>query len=262
MWNVTRQDKGLFVLLVDQSAYGRNFDLASLADRVIYSRCLSFSFADGLRDLLDVSVLGYSVDSDGKPLIYPALPGQFSGRDVVPLPELASNPFRIDTTEETLRDEATGELLVLPQMTPHWVEQRPGGYGPLGLALLRATLVVDSWIARHPSSPPPVVLNITAGAFRGADPEPYASALCSRTTRVGKVVLGHAIELASSISRDPPDFMSCLARLHCMSSELPDDLCRAMQAAGEDVSLGSRWFTINNSTLATRIANLILFYDD
>ncbi len=261
MWEVSQQHKGLLVLLLDQSADADASSRALFANRVIRNLSMSFSTESGVRDALDLCVLGYCSGDDGKPIIRHALSGRSCNRDVLPLHEVVNHPSRYETAVSFIPDEATGEFLKVPYSIPLWVDTAAEGHGLLGLALLRATLVVDLWVARHPASPPPVVLNISSGIFRGADPEPYACALCSRGTLQGKVVLGNAIEASAATYSDHPPVTLCHERLYRMSSSLPEHLLRTLRADGKDLLQDARWFAIN-SEIHDWIISRILFYDD
>jgi hypothetical protein len=242
--------KGLIVLLVDQSACEQGLSTASRGNSFLQNlviRC--YRGAEVWFDWFDVAVFGYHSRENGSAVVEPILGGSLAGREIVTVAELANNPSRIETSTATIPDEETGELLSMPCQQPVWLEHCAVGYGPLGAALLRATLVVDNWITAHRNSPPPFVINLSTGAFAGADPEPYAVKLMQRKTALGNVVVSHSIQSpAVSWSRTVPEAAACLPQLFQMSSVgLPKALRNSLSGyQGVLVTEESRCFALND----------------
>ena len=149
---------------------------------------ISCSRAEGIKDFFDVAVLGYSADEQANPIIGPALIGPLAGRDIVTISEIADCPARVDTVMASIPDEVTGEMLDFPQPTPIWIDPITRGGAPICSAIVRACELLDAWIAQHPDSFPPIVINLTTGEDSQGDPIPYANALKQRTTSDGHVL--------------------------------------------------------------------------
>lgn len=247
---VSGPTKGLVVLLVDQSARMASPSSDDRANALLYNLCIHCSDAAGAMDWFDISVLGYcSQEEDGAAIVEPVLNGVLAGRDIVSVTELIKNPGRCETINHALQDEETGEWLNIPTQRPVWVEHRASGCGPLGVALLRATLIVDRWIPNHRSSPPPFVINLSNGAFSGADPEPYAAALKQRFTELGNVILCNAVHIPSAMwTRHLPQVLPCLPRLFQMASgDLPKALRNSLRGyRSAPVVADSRCFALND----------------
>lgn len=246
---VSRRYKGLLILLLDQSSHAGKLDAAARANKLLYDLCTRCMEAGGVNDCFDISVIRYCADDDGAPIVGPALMGPLAERNFVSIAELFDNPGRIETATSWIADEETDDLVPFELHRPLWVEGCASGYAPLSLALLRATLVADSWLPKHPKSPPPFVMNITAGAFAGGDPEPNASKLMERSTTLGNVVLGQSIHNATVNWPDScPDVVSCLPRLFSMSSKcLPKTLRNSIRGfSGVKASEITRLFSMND----------------
>lgn len=249
LMEVSSGSKGLIVLLVDQSAGQRALSTASRGNSFLQRLVIRCAIADGFRDWFDVGVFGYHSQENGAAVVEPILNGSLAGRECVSVAELASSPGRIETGTTTIPDEENGELITVPMQQPVWLEHCAAGYGPLGAALLRATLLVDNWINAHRNSPPPIVINLSAGAFAGADPQPYAIKLMQRRTALGNVVVCHSIQSAAvSWSRTAPEAAACLPRLFQMSSVgLPKALRNSLRGyQGVLVTEVSRCFGVND----------------
>jgi len=246
---VSGRAKGLVVLLVDQSECMASPSSADRANALLQNLCIHCSQVEGVKDWFDISVLGYCSREDGTAIVEPVLNGLLAGRDIVSVTELFNNPGRCETINHALQDEETGEWLNMPTQRPIWVEHRAAGCGPLGVALLRATLLVDRWIQNHRGSPPPFVINLSNGAFNGADPEPYAATLKQRSTELGNVILCNAVHIPSAMwTRHLPQVSPCLPRLFQMASgDLPKALRNSLRGyRSAPVVADSRCFALND----------------
>lgn len=226
---VSRLNKALLVVLLDQSDRGGECGIARRANELLSALVLSCMKAEGFKDYLDVCVLGYHTRDDGSPVVAPALQGGLSQKTFVTVSDIAHCPSRLEKYEYFVRDEESGEIQVIAGESPLWVEPFARGRAPLAAALLRATLVVDSWIARNRNNFPPLVVNMTAGCFDGMDPRPYATKLMSRATSEGNVLVGHDILLGERrwLSASP-DIAQSIATLFTVCSIVPDALRRRM----------------------------------
>jgi hypothetical protein len=145
--------------------------------------------ASATHDWFDVGVFGYRTDQEANMIIESAFVGPLTGRRLVPIPEIAQNPARIDTMTARLPDEETGEVVEMPMQVPIWVDPKAEGGAPMGNMLHYAYDVLEQWIQEHPMNFPPWVIHITAGESQDGDPVPYANALKHLATADGDVLL-------------------------------------------------------------------------
>jgi hypothetical protein len=118
-------------------------------------------------------------------------------------------------------------------------------------ALERATVLLAGFLAEHPDSFPPVVINITDGMANDGDPRKPAAALCRLSSSDGNVLLfnahissqdGAGIIFPDSETHLPDSYARLLYR---MSSLLPAPIRLSAQQTGYTVSAGTRGFVFN-----------------
>jgi hypothetical protein len=269
---ICRQDKALFVFLLDQSL-SMEEPIASSGERKIDALCsamnawlqnlsIACSKAEGFRDWFDIAIIGYGSDEQANPLIGPAMIGALAGKEVVTIAEVAENPARIDTVTAFMPDQATGEMLEMPQQMPIWIDPVLHGATPICSAIVKACEILDGWIAQHPDSFPPIVINITDGESSEGDPIPYADTLKQRETSDGNVLFFNCC--VSSTAADPflfrgngelmPDQFS--RQLFQMSSVLPDAIREKARAQGQELEPNARGMAYNAD-----MVSLIKFLD-
>lgn len=238
---------GLFIFLIDQShamadqfrdgeTIARNVARAIngwLQELVVNGHYCSLG---GMRNRLEIVVLGYWADDDGNTIIEPALIGPLAGRELVSISDVAASHARIDNVTAFMQDEDTGEMIEMPQHVPVWIDPFAKGKAPLCAAVARACRIVDEWIPRFPDSFPPIVVNVSSGSFSDGNPWPFADALKRRGTRDGHVLFMNTYVSARAIAgpiifphvaRRMPD--PSATTLCACSSFLPPELLRRMR---------------------------------
>jgi hypothetical protein len=263
---INRQHKALFVFLLDQSlsmeepiANGgeRKIDaLCKAMNSWLHNLAIQCAKAEGMKDYFDIAIIGYSSDEQSNPIISPALIGPLAGKELVTINEVYDNPARIDTVTAFMPDDATGELMEMPQQVPVWIDPVLRNSTPTCSAILKAIEIVDAWIAQHPDSFPPIVINITDGEAADGDPIPYADSLKQRETSDGNVLFFNCC--ISSIAADPflfrgngelmPDQFS--RQLFQMSSVLPDAIREKARAQGQELEPNARGMAYNADMVA------------
>jgi hypothetical protein len=203
-----------------------------------------------VRDYFHVGVIGYGAS------VRPIFDGPLAGRDLVPLSEVAAQPARV---EERTRVGSAGSRSV---KFPTWFAAKAYGDTPMSGALNRASAVLSSWLAEHPGSFPPIVLNITDGESTDGDPSVAAAKLRGLTSADGNVMLFN-LHLSSDHS-DPivfpavpdglPDDYAHL--LFEMSSPLPEDMRAAASRQSLTLEGSSRGFAFNAD-----ITSIVQFLD-
>jgi hypothetical protein len=248
---INRKNPTCFLFVIDQSgsmdeqmAGGsiKSEFVADVLNRTIAETIVRCTKADGVRDYFDIGVVGYGGDSVGS-----AFGGALSGRALLPISEIESNPLRI---EERDQDVDSGDDVLDKQVVkfPVWIDPLHDGGTPMCGAMRMIAETVAEWCDSHPASYPPTVVHVTDGQSTDGDPEDIAEAIKGISTNDGEVLLfnlhvdtesGDEILFPSSEDELPDEYARLLFR---MSSPFPDHLVTAAQAMGYDVTGDSRFF--------------------
>lgn len=262
---VSRSNPALLLFLLDQSEsmkdpFGggnsgeqRKADaLADATNRLLATLIIKCSKEEGVRDYFHVGVLGYGAQ------VGPAFGGPLSGRDLVPLSEIANNPIRVDQRSRKVSDGAGG-ILEQPFRFPVWIDPVHNNGTPMYQALSKAKGLVQNWVGQHANCFPPIVINITDGEATDAnegDPVAAAEAIKALSVNDGNVLLFN-IHLSSkqAATTEFPDSEATLPdqfaqQLFRMSSPLPPHQLTAAQQSKYPVSAGSRGFVFNADMVA------------
>ncbi|WP_232007751.1 vWA domain-containing protein [Mycobacterium gordonae] len=252
---ISRANPTCFVFVVDQSAsmddaiggelrQKKSEVVADAINRLLFELTLRCAKEEGVRDYFHIAVLGYggAVNS--------AFSGPLSGRDLVPISQIAESPARLEERTKKVPDGAGG--LVEQQVKfPIWLDAQAGGGTPMVQALTRAEALVSSWVEQHPAGFPPVVLHLTDGESTDGDPTEIAMRLRSQLTTDGNVLLfnlhvsttgGKPISFPASEAALPDQFSRLLFG---MSSLLPSQIRAAAANQGYGVEEGSKGFVYN-----------------
>lgn len=258
---ISRDRKACFLFLLDQSfsmeeplggSPKRKCDeLATALNAWLQNMTIRASGEAGIKDWMDIGVLGYRTDQEANPIIEPALSGALAGRKLVSIIDVGNNPARIDQVTALLPDEDTGEMLEMPTAMPVWLDPKAEGGTPMCGVLYEACEILDGWIEQHPHSFPPVVINISDGESSDGDPIPYADVLKQRSTSDGNVLLFNCH--LSMTAADPFMFKGNgevlpdeLARvLFQMSSPLPETIYSRAVAEGFELEPNARGMAFN-----------------
>ncbi|MDO8636446.1 MAG: VWA domain-containing protein, partial [Dehalococcoidia bacterium] len=224
---ISRANPGCFLFLIDQSGSmaeeiadkpGGKTKAQGVADAIndlLYDLVIKCTRPDGVRDYFDVGVIGYGEK------VGPAFTGILANRDLVPLSEVAKHQSRMGDR-------------------PLWFDPVAKGDTAMCAALKRAYEVLGGWVRRHPTSYPPIVINITDGDSKDGDPTEPAHHLASLSTKDGNVLLFNyhiSSEKAKPIlfPRDEKALPGFAPRLFLMSSTLPPRFREAAKDLGYDV---------------------------
>ena len=214
---ISRDNPSCFLFLVDQSKSMEDEvsigeDTQSLAigvadsiNRWLQELSIKCAKSEGIRDYYNVGVFGYGKD------VGPSFVGPIAGREVIPISEIADNPARLDETTNMVPDGAGG-LVEQSIRKPVWFDPIANGGTPMCNAAEEAKRVLESWIADHPDSFPPIVIHITDGEATDGNPTDPLNTLTSLSTSDGNVMLFN-IHLSANPEAKPVSF-----------SDSPDDL--------------------------------------
>jgi hypothetical protein len=273
---ISRKNPGCFIFLLDQSgsmddAFGgsgerrKADELTTIINKLIHNLSIRCAKGDSIYDYFHVAVIGYGEDTAVKS----AFNGPLSGKDLIPISELANNPLRIEDRVKK-SDDGAGGLIEQTVKFPLWFEAKHAGGTPMSAAFKTASDMVQRWVAEHPKGFAPIVINITDGESTDGDPNADAKALCSLGSEDGATLLfnihlssaaGNPIELPASSEGLPDQFAK---QLYEMSSVLTPFMVSRAKELGLPAGDGARGFIFNAQPMqviqfldiGTRPANL------
>jgi hypothetical protein len=263
---INRKQPALLLVLVDQSysmsepwgASGQSKaeTLALAVNRLLGNAVLQCSKGDNrVHDYFEVGVIGYGAD------INLSLHGADPARPVLPIGELARNPRRVDQVMKRMSDGAGG-IMEVPMNVAVWIDPVTNGPTPMVEAFQTAEKVVSAWCHLHPTSFPPIVINLTDGVSTDGDPSAAAEATRSVGTDDGRtLVFNLHLSALGAAEVVFPSSTSVLvdqhaSRLFEMSSELPAQMAEAASGLGYRIAAGARGFLYN-----AQVTSVIDFLD-
>ena len=262
---ISRANPSMFLFLLDQSGsmadpFGggggkKDQKVADAINNLLYNLTIKCAKSEGVRDYYHVGVIGYGAK------VGPALGGSLAGKELVPISAVADAPERIEERTKKI-DDGAGGLVEQKVRFPIWFSPVANGGTPMSEAIKKAQKIVEGWIAEHPDSFPPIIINITDGESTDGNPGKAAEALRELQTSDGSVLFfnvhlsssgGSAFEFPGSEAELPDQYAK---QLFNMSSPLPEHIRSAAQAEGFGVTDKSRGFVFNAD-----IVSVIRFLD-
>jgi hypothetical protein len=266
---ISRTRPGCFLFLVDQStsmndvmagaasgAMRRKADsAATVLNKFLQNLVIKCGKNEGIRDWFQVGVIGYGAT------VAPAFGGAISGRDLVPISEIANTPARVEERTKKV-DDGAGGFIEQKIKFPVWFDAVANGGTPMCQALWKANEIVTAWVAMNPASFPPIVINVTDGESSDGNPSASASSLKAIATADGNVLLFNihissksdsAIEFPDSDAGLPDDFAR---ELFNSSSTLTEPMQAFAKQKGYNVHPASKGFIFNGE-----LVSLIDFID-
>ena len=254
---ISRDNPSCFLFLVDQSksmedevSLGEETQslatgVADSINRWLQELSIKCAKSEGIRDYYHVGVIGYGKE------VGPGFVGPISGRDLIPISEIADNPARLDERTKKIPDGAGG-LVEQSVRKPVWLDPIASGGTPMCRAAEEAKRVLESWIDEHPDGFPPIVIHITDGEATDGNPADRLNALTSLSTSDGNAMLFN-IHLSANPKATPVSFSDS-------SDDLPDTYSKMLfetasplipsmrslaKEHGFDTSEDSRCFVLN-----------------
>ncbi len=241
---ISRDNPSCFLFLIDQSSsmvdeisVGNETQqlakgVADAVNRWLQELSLKCAKSEGIRVYYHVGVIGY-----GK-TVGPSFVGPLASRELLPIDEIADNPARLDERAK--------------KVIPVWFDPVANGDTPMCHAAEEAKRILEGWIAKHPNSFPPVVINITDGESNDGDPTEKLQFLTNLSTSDGNVMLFN-IHLSAnpkaksmSFSDSPDDLPDMYSKmLFQTASPLTPAMRELAKEHGFDTSEGSRCFVLN-----------------
>lgn len=253
---ISRRNPGLFIFLIDQSRSmshklggtlrSKSQEASDAINRQIYELIYRCTKSDGVREYFDIGIIGYGTEANtAKSLIRDG--------NLVPISNLAENPLRMEKRKETITDPEGNDVESEFEF-PVWFEPVANSNTPMVQALKLAQEWIQDWIAEHPDSYPPVVINISDGAATDGDPLEVAQDIMDLSTSDGNVLMWNC-HLSSVKDEKPLTFPSdsgilpandkFAEQLFNMSSTLPEGFLALAQEVAMEVSDSSRAYVFN-----------------
>lgn len=191
---ISRNNPSCFLFLIDQSAsmadlFGSGESKKKKADGVADAinnllRELSIRCAkdEGIRNYFHIGVIGYGAK------VGPAFGGALSGKELVPIRDVAENPAQVDERAVKVED-GSGGLVSESRKIPVWFEPVANGGTPMCQAFGMAKKVVQGFLSQHPGCFPPVIIHFTDGESTDGDPTGAMQQLASLSSSDGDVLL-------------------------------------------------------------------------
>ncbi|MBU2009127.1 MAG: VWA domain-containing protein [Chloroflexi bacterium] len=258
---ISRANPSCFLFLVDQSGsmadpFGvgesgkRKADgVAVVINHLLQNLVIKCAKAEGVRDYYWVGVIGYGAR------IGPAFAGALSGKELVPVSEIASSPARVEERTKKVEDGAGG-LVDQKVRFPVWFDAVANGATPMCQALTRAHSITEGWLNQHPDCFPPILLNITDGEATDGDPSIPAGSLRALSSTDGNALLFNLhISSQKAAPIEFPDAEEGLPDQHArllfgMSSNLPEYMRTFAKQEGFRTSEDTRGFVFNADMVA------------
>jgi len=216
--------------------------VADALNRLLYNAILRCAREDGVRPYFSVGVWSYG----GKDQVQPVF-----GAELLSISDIAENPKRTEKRRRRVPDGAGGVYEEEFEL-PIWFDPVAQGVTPMKAAFKAVVAPLRDWLSQHSDSFPPIVINLTDGAYTDASPAPVVSELMQMGTSDGNVLVFncHISKQGGGTTSFPNDGQAAglegLAReLHEMSSPLPDLLRSQAQAKGYQVGEGARGYAFN-----------------
>ncbi len=263
---ISRANPSCFVFLIDQSGSMENplpgaqglrkaDGVADAINRLLQNLVIKCARGEGVRNFYEVAVIGYGEAVDH------AFSGPLSGRQLVPLSDIATQPARI---EERRKISGNGNGTKTEHLVkfPIWFEPRAKGVTPMGEAIQSTVDLLTPWIASHRRSYPPIVINISDGAATDTGPVPQAKELRNLATDDGEVLFFNChisdqptqpVVFPANDAELPDDFARTLFEV---TSPLPESLAEQARAEGMKLAADARGFAFNAD-----LTELIRFLD-
>jgi hypothetical protein len=250
---ISRDHPGCFLFMIDRSGSmadrigdkrGGKTKAQGVADAIndlLNDLIIKCTGPEGVRDYFDVGVIGYGEKVES------AFTGVLAHQDLVPLSEVAK--YR------------SGSVSKQGAKIPLWFAPVAEGDTYMCAALKKAYEVLADWVQRHPSSFPPIVVNITDGDAKDGNPVQPAARITNLTTNDGNILIFNCHISAKTdkpilFPRDAKLLPAYGPRLYQMSSVLPPHFLDAARKLGFDVVDNTRGFAFN-----AELTDLVKFLD-
>jgi hypothetical protein len=256
---------GCLLILVDQSGsmaseFGASpkstkaKDVAQALNRFLPHFVACCCETDQIRDYWHIGIIGYG-NTVGS-----ALGGSLAGRTIVPISELAQQPLGFADNKNL--HENGHDLGFWNALRPIWLTPNADGETRMRRALAFARDVLSLWIAEHPATFPPIVVNITDAEGTDGDCSTEAYQLQRLQTDDGGVLFFNVIMEARGATEEaiafPSQWDEWGRTLFRVSSCLPACMVTVAKEVGYTVCEESRGF-LQRAVVEDIVSALSLF---
>ncbi|CAK0756219.1 hypothetical protein CCP2SC5_210025 [Azospirillaceae bacterium] len=188
---ISRDRRGVFLFLIDQSrSMNKEFSKDETGEAIsratvvadalnstleeLVNRCMR---DEGVREYFDVGIIGYGRTS--RPEF--CWQRELAGRQLVSISDVAENA---EVTEKEVFVQVRGQMVAERVSVSRWIEPMAGESTPMNAAFRLAVTTLEEWIYHHPTSFPPVVINITDGMANDVGSEQELLTTARRVTNL------------------------------------------------------------------------------
>ena len=147
-------------------------------------------------------------------------------------------------TRQRRKADGAGGVYEEEFQLPVWFDAMANGKTPMNAAFSAVVSPVRNWVSRHPDCFPPIVINLTDGAYTDQSPAAVVRELMQMGTSDGNVLVFNChISADAGMAVAFPDdaqaagFTGLARELYDMSSPLPDPMRRQAEPKGYRVGL-------------------------
>jgi hypothetical protein len=190
---ISRTNPSCFIFLIDQSgsmadqfsgtSKAKSEAVADAVNNLLQQLVIKCAKSEGVRDYYYVAVIGY-----GDKGAAPAFSGSLSGKELIPISQIANNPARIEERTKKVPDGAGG-LVDMTVKFPIWFDAKSSGGTPMKEAFKKAQSLLISWLEQHQNCFPPVVIHITDGESTDGDPSTEMESIKNMASMDGNIIL-------------------------------------------------------------------------
>jgi hypothetical protein len=230
---ISRLNPTCFLFLVDHSTSMQNPIMgvagnpkksefvADALNKVIQSLEVSASKDMEIRRYYQIGVIGYGFE------VKSALEGDLAGQDLVWIDDIYEHPLRI---EDRIKKESdgVGGFIEVSTKFPVWVDAVSRGQTPMCQAFNKAYELLSEWVAEHPQSFPPTVINLTDGEANDGDVKIPAEQIKSLETEDGNCTILTVHSSSNELSRQ--------IVFPLEDKELPDHFSKVMFAVSSPLT--------------------------
>ena len=264
--DISRNNPACFLFLLDQSgsmsgALGgqpglRKMDGAADAiNRVLDAISQRCSQGMDIRDYFHIGIITYTTDVSGGTMLGSPLPGTSPEDPFLPVSQVVD---AAEVEERQVKEsDGAGGIVEVTRKFPVWLRPTASYGTPMCEALSAASKAIQDWIAQHPDSYPPMVINVTDGDATDGNPESLAQEIMAMETNDGNVLIYNVhlsemsvkpVEYPGQENDVPPEEYAM--RMFRMSSVFPEPVVDLAAGMGLPVTQGSRGYVYNANVVA------------
>ena len=228
---------------------------ADAVNRVLDAISQRCSQGMDIRDYFDIGIITYTTDVSGNAMLGSVLPETSPEQPFLKVSEV------VDVAEveekQVKESDGAGGIVEVTRKFPVWLRPTASYGTPMCEALSATSQALKDWIAQHPDSYPPMVINVTDGDATDGNPESLAQEIMAMETNDGNVLIYNVhlsemsvkpVEYPGQENDVPPEEYAM--RMFRMSSVFPEPVVDLAAGMGLPVTQGSRGYVYNANVVA------------